>query len=128
MNKSLAADEGTLIATAHFKLLSSMADDEAATAASSCCWKPTKIIPHPTLSRLRTDRTWADISLMVQDGSGGRILNHTNVADFLLLADAIFLSIVKRGIFRRDCFCPLRSVEGWTTRVLQCERLVMEVI
>jgi hypothetical protein len=253
MNKSLAVDDGTLVITVHFKLLSSSsADDKAAVAAS--CWKPAKIVPHPTLSRLRTDRTWADIAFSVVDDNadgGGRrkflyahrnilalhapallrlaiaatttnessnssndrvireeeeeeedacsgtsstttiielpdqvvdplalenllayiydgslphrcdtydsaralllaadrfectslklyvesymaeeILNHANAADFLLLADALSCPLLKEAVFDEIAFVPsaVFNTEGWTTRVLKCERLVMEVM
>jgi hypothetical protein len=253
MNKSLAADDGTLVITVHFKLLSSSSTDDKAAAAS--CWKPAKIVPHPTLSRLRTDRTWADIAFSVVDDNadgGGRrkflyahrnilalhapallrlataatttnessnsnndrvikeeekdeenacsgssstttiivelpvwvvdplalenllayiydgslphrcdtydsaramlfaadrfactslklyvesymaeeILNHSNAADFLLLADALSCPFLKEAVFDEIAFVPsvVFDTEGWTTRVLKCERLVMEVM
>jgi hypothetical protein len=244
MNKSLAADDGTLVITVHFKLLSSSSADDKAAAASR--WKPAKISLHPTLSRLRTDRTWADIAFSVVDGGRRRflyahrntlalhapallrlataatttngsnskndpvireedeedacsgtsstttiielpdqvvdplalenllayiydgslphrcdtydsaralllaadrfectslklyvesymaeeILNHANAADFLLLADALSCPLLKEAVFDEIAFVPsaVFNTEGWTTRVLKCERLVMEVM
>jgi BTB/POZ domain len=53
---------GTLIITVHFKLL---AAGDSTTITTERVWKPSKISPHPTLTKMRTDSTWTDIAFAV---------------------------------------------------------------
>jgi BTB/POZ domain len=55
------AGRGTLIITVHLKLLA--ARDSTTTAEP--VWKPSKISPHPSLTKMRTDLMWTDISFLV---------------------------------------------------------------
>jgi BTB/POZ domain len=57
---------GTLIITVHFKLLG--AGGSFSTITTEPVWKPNKILPHATLTKMRTDSTWTDIAFAV----GGR--------------------------------------------------------
>jgi BTB/POZ domain len=94
-------------------------------------------LPHP-ISRFDTVKSLliaadrfecTSLKLYVEHCEAGRVLCGTNAADFLLLADSLSCAYLKEAALDEIAFVPeavFRS-DGWT-RVMQSERLMMEII
>jgi BTB/POZ domain len=94
-------------------------------------------LPHPfhTFHAVKSLLMVADrfectsLKLYVEHCEAGRVLCGTNAADFLLLADSLSCAYLKEAALDEIAFVPeavFRS-DGWT-RVMQSERLMMEII
>jgi BTB/POZ domain len=94
-------------------------------------------LPHP-ISRFDTVKSLliaadrfecTSLKLYAEHYAAEQILGWTNAADFLLFADSISCAYLKEAALDEIAFMPeaVFQSDGWT-RVMQSERLVMEVI